>query len=411
MLRRVSHAYLMRVFINQLNVIRIKSKNQFINNYYMKKSRRIPKELFVKITKKLHLNRMAVQLLRPLKHKCSSMSVDEAKAILVKKSPKPEGTALRSIQVNEKSDYKYDLQIIVPAYNVEKYIIQCIESLRMQTDKYKWQAIIINDGSTDTTGKLIDRYKKDRRLQIIHQNNKGFSGARNTGIRLLDARYVMFLDSDDFLESGAIEALMTEADRYNADIVEGNFNYYKRGKKKRGSFHRTGVVKRPVDDLKGFPWGKIIRSSFFDRYQFPEGFWFEDTIMSFLIYPQGTSVRTIEASVYNYRVNDQGITNTIFGKAKCIDTVWILDEIVSSGELMRYDRSVFRDLVLKHIMLSCNRCQGLDRKVRESVFICLRKIYLDDFYFDDISSVTDIEIYSALINNDFGEYELISRFQ
>ena len=366
--------------------------------------------LFGKIVKRLHINKMVIQLFKPLHHEYPSFSINEAEAILEKKSSMPRGTVLRICQPNKKEEYKYDLQIIVPAYNVERYIIQCIESLREQTDEYKWQAIIIDDGSTDKTGKLIDRYKKDNRLLIIHQENKGFSGARNTGIKILDSKYVMFLDSDDFLEKGAIKILLTEANRFNADIVEGNFNYYKKGEKKPGSFHLSGEVKKPIDELMGFPWGKVIKSDFFNRYQFPEGFWFEDTIMPFLIYPQSVCTRTVENIVYNYRVNNQGITNTLYGKEKCVDTVWVLKEIVSSGELMKYDKGIFKEKVLKHIMLSCNRCFGLDKKVRESVFVCLREIYFDYFYCEDMLQKKESDIQKALMNNDFGEYELVSRF-
>lgn len=376
----------------------------------MHRKKKIPQVLVGKIIKRLHINKAVIQLLKPLNHQYPSLSVDEAKAILEKKSPVPKGNVLRTLQADKKNNYKYDLQIIIPAYNVEKYIVQCIESLRHQTNKYKWQAIIVDDGSTDSTGQLIDQYKQDKRLHIIHQNNKGFSGARNTGIEILDSKYVMFLDSDDFLERGAIKILMTEAERFNADIVEGNFNYYNGGKKKPGSFHPSGNVNKPIDELRGFPWGKVIKSVFFNRYQFPEGFWFEDTIMSFLIYPQSIRVRTVKNIVYNYRVNNQGITNTLFGKDKCIDTVWVLSEIVSSGELEKYDRSVFQEIVLKHIMLSCNRCFGLDKKVRESVFVCLRKLYLDYFFCDAVSGKKDQEILTALMNNDFGIYELVSRF-
>ena len=66
------------------------------------------------------------------------------------------------LEADKMNNYKYDLQIIIPAYNVEKYIVQCIESLRHQTGDYKWQAIIIDDGSTDSTGQLIDQYKQDK---------------------------------------------------------------------------------------------------------------------------------------------------------------------------------------------------------------------------------------------------------
>ena len=114
--------------------------------------------------------------------------------------------------------------------------------------------------------------------------------------------------------------------------------------------------------------------------------------------------------MYNYRVNNQGITNTLFGKDKCIDTVWVLKEIVLSRELEKYDRSIFQEIVLKHIMLSCNRCFGLDKKVRESVFVCLRELYLDYFNCNAVLGKTDQEILTALMNNDFGVYELVSRF-
>lgn len=376
----------------------------------MKRNKRLSKEILRKLAKKLHINKTAIQLLQPINHQYPSFSVDEARSILERKAPIPKGSVVRAVQADGKNNNKYDLQIIVPAFNVEKYIVQCIKSLRKQTTDFNWQAIIIDDGSTDKTGYLIDQYKQDKRLRIIHQKNKGFSGARNTGIELLDSKYVMFLDSDDFLESGAIKTLMTEANRYNADIVEGNFNYYKKGKKNPGSFHSTGAVAKPIDELKGFPWGKVIKSSLFYRYQFPEGFWFEDTIMPFLIYTQATCVRTVENYVYNYRVNNQGITNTLYGRDKCIDTVWILNEIVSSGELEKYDRNIFQERVLKHIMLSCNRCFGLDKKIRESVFICLRELYFSYFHCDAMPGKIEREILAALMNNDFGVYELVSWF-
>ena len=376
----------------------------------MKRKKRISQILFERTVKRLHINKTVIQLLRPLSHHYPSLTVDEAKAILEKTSPIPKGTVLRTTQADNNEKYKYDLQIIIPAYNVEKYIVQCIKSLLIQTNEYRWQAIIIDDGSTDNTGKIIDRYKQDDRLLIIHQKNKGFSGARNTGIEYLDSRYVMFLDSDDFLERGAIKTLMKEAYFFNADIVEGNFNYYKRGKKKAGSFHLTGEIKKPVDEIRGFPWGKVIKSTFFNRYQFPEGFWFEDTIMPFLIYPQGVCVRTVERNVYNYRVNNQGITNTLYGKDKCVDTFWVLNEIVASGELLKYEKNIFQDIVINHIILSCKRCLGLEINVRESVFICLRELYLGYFRCDSILKTKESDICSAIINNDFGEYELISRF-
>lgn len=81
---------------------------------------------------------------------------------------------------------------------------------------------VIDDGSTDSTAKILEHYNRIPQLQIIRQTNKGFSGARNTGLKNIDARYVMFLDSDDKLAPGAIQALLEMADKTGADIVEGS---------------------------------------------------------------------------------------------------------------------------------------------------------------------------------------------
>ena len=267
-------------------------------------------ELICKIIIKAHLSNTGIKLCAPINHKYSSFTLDEALGILGAKSPRPEGEILRPIHMLTDTP-QYDLQIIVPAYNVEKYIIQCIKSICKQTTEYNWQAIIIDDGSKDKTGELIDRYRNNKRIKIIHQKNLGFSGARNTGLSFVNSKYVMFLDSDDFLEKNAIKILLEEAFKYDADVVEGNFYYYKNKKKKPGSFHKLGEVKHPIDTLLGFPWGKIIKSKLLQSYQFPKNYWFEDTIMSFLIYPQCKRARTVSDYVYSYRINNQGITNTL----------------------------------------------------------------------------------------------------
>lgn len=118
---------------------------------------------------------------------------------------------------------QYDLQIIVPAYNVEKYIKECLDSVLSQDTSFSYIVKVINDGSTDGTLKILESYQKDNRIEIICQKNKGLSGARNTGLKEINARYLMFLDSDDKLAPGAIEAFMKMAQETDADIVEGAY--------------------------------------------------------------------------------------------------------------------------------------------------------------------------------------------
>ena len=98
----------------------------------------------------------------------------------------------------------YDVSVIVPVYNTASYLKRCIDSIVDQNSGYRVQCIIINDGSSDDSGKILLDYKYCDGVTVVNQDNKGFSGARNTGLDLIEGRYVMFVDSDDKLATMAI---------------------------------------------------------------------------------------------------------------------------------------------------------------------------------------------------------------
>lgn len=111
------------------------------------------------------------------------------------------------------------ISIIVPIYNVEKYINKCIESIINQTYT-NLEIILVDDGSPDNCGKICDEYaKKDRRIKVIHKKNGGLSDARNKGINLATGDYIMYVDSDDYLELTACEELFDVITKTNSDIV------------------------------------------------------------------------------------------------------------------------------------------------------------------------------------------------
>ncbi len=111
------------------------------------------------------------------------------------------------------------ISLIVPVYKVEKYLPECLNSIINQTFQ-DWQAICIDDGSPDNCGKILDEYaKKDNRIKVIHQSNKGLSEARNAAYPYIDTPYTMFLDSDDFLHSKALEVAYNNIEKTNADML------------------------------------------------------------------------------------------------------------------------------------------------------------------------------------------------
>lgn len=117
------------------------------------------------------------------------------------------------------------LSIIVPVYKVEKYIRRCLDSIINQTFT-DFELILVDDGSPDTSGEICEGYaKKDERIRVIHQENKGLSGARNTGVEVSKGEYIGFVDSDDWIELEMYEKLITAAEKYGADIVKCGLDY------------------------------------------------------------------------------------------------------------------------------------------------------------------------------------------
>ena len=111
------------------------------------------------------------------------------------------------------------ISVIVPVYNVEKYISRCIESIMKQTYK-NIEIILIDDGSTDNSGKICDEYSlKDDRINVIHKKNGGLSDARNTGLDIAKGKYISLIDSDDFVSKFFIETLYNTCKNENCEIA------------------------------------------------------------------------------------------------------------------------------------------------------------------------------------------------
>ena len=226
-----------------------------------------------------------------------------------------------------------DLSIIVPAYNAEKTIRECIDSVISQQTSVDYELIIVNDGSSDKTKEIVTSIKSDKKV-LINQENKGFSGARNTGIDASVGKYIMFLDSDDMLVGNCIEGMMGKIRKSGADIIQGsyysflentnNFNYSK--------FQDT-IVTSTESILKapGFPWAKIYKREMFNQLRFPLNVWFEDTIVCMVLYRMCKKMVVTSDVVYAYRLNPNGITAKARHSNKCIDHYWVMEQVLEDA--------------------------------------------------------------------------------
>ena len=123
--------------------------------------------------------------------------------------------------------------ILVPVYNVEKYLEQCVESLLNQTYKDEYEIILVDDGSTDSSGDICDRYAKNNpdKIKVVHKKNEGLVSARQAGIEVANGEYSLFADSDDFVENNLLETVCDCIKRNNnPDMVIYSFRYYSKGK-------------------------------------------------------------------------------------------------------------------------------------------------------------------------------------
>lgn len=203
------------------------------------------------------------------------------------------------------------VSIIVPVYNVEKYLPQCLDSLINQTLK-DIEIICVNDGSKDNSETILKAYQiKDPRIKIINQENQGLSVARNTGISAAKGEYIGLVDSDDWVDLDFYEKLYNAAKKYDSDIAAGDF--YRRGKilktqklkYKKEEFFKDNVekVKQAGIPKHNYVWNKIYRRESLEKINcpFPVGRYYEDMYWLVKIVYHLNGFVTVPNIFYHYR--------------------------------------------------------------------------------------------------------------
>lgn len=229
-----------------------------------------------------------------------------------------------------------NISVIVPVYNIAKYLPKCLESIVNQTYK-AIEILLINDGSTDESGKICDEYaKKDNRIKVIHQNNQGISATRNVGIKASTCDYIIFIDSDDYINEDYIETLYNCIVKTNSDVASVNYNVVKtdgtilfNGSQETNLkenelviFEGTDIIKELLSQkiIKNFVWNKIYKKNILCKFKV--GINYEDMAFALEVFSKTKKVAFINKSCYNYVKREDSITATIseenlndFGKA------------------------------------------------------------------------------------------------
>lgn len=213
------------------------------------------------------------------------------------------------------------ISIIAPVYQVEKYIGQCIESVINQTFK-NFELILIDDGSKDKSGNICDEYaKRDKRIHVVHTENKGAASARNKGLDLATGKYIAFVDGDDYLAENMLDKLYKVITQENCDVVVCDFLNLHANSDKDFSLQLSDskVSGREIlSHLKNqknygvwtIVWNKLYKKEILKDLRFPEGKYFEDEIFSDQLYLICNEVQVISDVLYYHRVLETSTMNT-----------------------------------------------------------------------------------------------------
>jgi len=207
-----------------------------------------------------------------------------------------------------------DVSIIVPVYNNELYIKQCIESLIHQETKVKYEIIAINDGSTDKSLEVLNNYKDQ--ITVIDKKNSGPGDTRNLGLSKSKGKYLMFVDSDDYVASNFVDKMYNKIIQTQADIVICDFYRVHRddtitylNKGKEGVYTKDHMNEALLMDFHSC--NKIFTRDVIGSLKYPKGMFYEDVVFISEVILNASKVVKINDPLYYYRDNEHGTTNVI----------------------------------------------------------------------------------------------------
>lgn len=290
------------------------------------------------------------------------------------------------------------ISVIVPVYNAEEYLRQCVESVLAQTYS-NWELILVDDGSTDYSGKMCDLAAcSSARIKVRHTKNRGVSAARNTGLDMMRGRYVAFLDADDMLHPQFLETALDKLLKADADVVQIKSRLFEDGDIKvfnrlapypEGIFRINPIVYSPVEactmvlyqnKIDPSPWGKLFKESLWREARFRESSRYEDLDLIPMVLRSAACVAYFPVNLYFYRQHGQSFLHTFsLGRADVLDvTQRLVDSFAGEPALHRaaLDRQLSANFNIL-ALIEANRAgikEGEKEEVGRIALSCWQKI-------------------------------------
>ena len=317
------------------------------------------------------------------------------------------------------------VSVIVPVFNVEKYLFECLDSILNQSLK-EIEIICIDDGSTDSSLNILNSYKlKDKRIKVISQSNKGLGNARNVGMDNVNGEYITFIDSDDYFKPNALELAYHASKEKNVDFTmfkllnfddENNetfpINYFDMPFLKKfcdETFNHEDVGERLFNISVSAP-GKLFRSDFINKLRFPENTLFEDNPFLLEAIFMADKMYFLDEYLYMRRVRKDSITRSYFSKfSDCIEIFNQMADITKRyGEYEKYKEKLFTQKVYN----TYTRFTQVSEEYKSDFFNNIQKDF--ESKMEEFEEIIDFNMvkprakhifYSALKSNDYHDFE------
>ena len=295
------------------------------------------------------------------------------------------------------------ISVIVPIYKVEKYLKKCVESILEQTYS-NLDIILVDDGSPDNCGDIIEEFrKKNERIRTIHQKNGGLSDARNSGIKIAKGKYIVCIDSDDWIEKNMIEVLYKDIINTNSDIsvcefVEEddlqNILSTKKYNNEIIEFSSKEALKSLIkqDILTNHAWNKLYKASLFEGIEYPKGQLMEDVSTTYKLFEKANKIVYQNTSLYHYIQRGTSILGNITEKR------------INDQEFAFFDRN-------KYLMEKYSEFKEIIELDNEKEYICVARLEDNGVnYLYLLSNFKPIEIMFAkeIINGEEINIEIIN---